>query len=219
MATRGRTGDGAPASPPLRADAARNRAQVLAAAREAFRESGTAAPLDEVARRAGVNIATLYRRFPDRQALIRQVVVDAFTLVLDAARAAADASRADAPSALENFMMTLVHQRDMLVLPLIGGPPISDDEVMELQRGINTALEELLDVARADGTIRADVTGLDLITSAAMVCRPLPYLPVEEATALATRHVRVFLDGLRPAVSRELPPGPTFEDFAAHLRQ
>ncbi|QRX97486.1 TetR/AcrR family transcriptional regulator [Streptomyces noursei] len=50
----------------LRADAERNRARVLSAARQVFLESGTAAPLDEIARRAGVHIATLYRRFPDR---------------------------------------------------------------------------------------------------------------------------------------------------------
>lgn len=86
-----------PPTPRLRADAARNRAQILAAARAAFRESGTAVPLDEIARRAGVNIATLYRRFPDRDALITQVVVDGFSLVLDTARAAAGNS-ADGPA-------------------------------------------------------------------------------------------------------------------------
>jgi AcrR family transcriptional regulator len=57
----------------LRADARRNREHVLAAARDVFVEQGAEAPLDEIARRAGVGIATLYRRFPDRNALIRLV--------------------------------------------------------------------------------------------------------------------------------------------------
>src|ERR687885_1855835 len=65
----------------LRADARRNREHVLAAARDVFVEHGPAAPLDEIARRAGVGIATLYRRFPDRNALIRAVVIDVLTAV------------------------------------------------------------------------------------------------------------------------------------------
>ena len=60
----------------LRADARRNREHVLAAAREVFVEQGADAPLDEIARRAGVGIATLYRRFPDRAALLRAVALD-----------------------------------------------------------------------------------------------------------------------------------------------
>jgi AcrR family transcriptional regulator len=58
----------------LRADAHRNREQIFAAAREAFPEQDVHAPLEEIACRAGVGIATLYRRFPDRRALVRQVV-------------------------------------------------------------------------------------------------------------------------------------------------
>ncbi|MEU9349199.1 helix-turn-helix domain-containing protein [Streptomyces sp. NPDC048278] len=213
--TRRTSGEGA-AAPHLRADAARNRAQVLAAARQAFRELGTAAPLDEIARRAGVNIATLYRRFPDRQALIRQLVIDGYTLVLEAAQTSADASTTDS---VENFLMAMVHQRNMLVLPFIGGPVVDDEEVSALQREINATLEKLLDAARGDGTIRCDVTGLDLITSAALACRPLPHIPDAGAAALATRHVRVFLDGLQSSVTRELPPPPAREEIAVHLRQ
>jgi AcrR family transcriptional regulator len=61
-----RGGDG----PGLRADAERNRERIVAAAREVFAERGLAAPLEEVARRAGVGVATLYRRFPTRAALV-----------------------------------------------------------------------------------------------------------------------------------------------------
>src|SRR5258708_7601532 len=60
----------------LRADARRNRDQILSAARDVFVEVGPGAPFDAIARRAGVGIATLYRRFPDRQALMRAVVLD-----------------------------------------------------------------------------------------------------------------------------------------------
>ncbi|MEU1532412.1 TetR/AcrR family transcriptional regulator [Streptomyces fagopyri] len=203
--------------PRLRADAERNRAQILGAARGAFRELGTAAPLDEIARRAGVNIATLYRRFPDRDALIRQVVVDGFTLVLRTVRRALEAAPRDSLAAIGEFLLTLVDEREMLVLPLIGGPVTDDPEAAALQREIVTALEDLLATARAQGVVRPDATAVDLIATGALSCRPLPHLPVEQASALATRHVRIFLDGLRPDGARPLPPPLTNEDLTVHL--
>jgi AcrR family transcriptional regulator len=61
---------------PKRADARRNYEKVLAAARDAFAEGGTATSLEEIARRAQVGIGTLYRHFPNRQALLEAVYVD-----------------------------------------------------------------------------------------------------------------------------------------------
>ncbi|WP_435283492.1 TetR/AcrR family transcriptional regulator [Streptomyces koelreuteriae] len=215
--TRGTPAKGT-AQPRLRADAARNREQVLTAARQAFRELGTAAPLDEIARRAGVNIATLYRRFPDRDALIRQVLVDGYTLVLEAARSATEAAASSPGTAVEQFLLALVDRRDELVLPLIGGPITDGDQLIGLQREIADTLERLLAAARSADAVRADVTAVDLIMAGALVCRPLPYLPGQQSTALARRHVQVFLDGLRPAPSRPLPSGPSHEDITAHLQ-
>jgi AcrR family transcriptional regulator len=61
---------------PKRADARRNYEKVLAAAREAFAEGGTSTSLEEIARRAAVGIGTLYRHFPNRQALLEAVYVE-----------------------------------------------------------------------------------------------------------------------------------------------
>ena len=66
----------------LRADARRNEEQVLQAAREKFVERGIDCPLEEIARRAGVGIGTLYRRFGDRDGLVKAVLVDALELSL-----------------------------------------------------------------------------------------------------------------------------------------
>ncbi|MEU0009517.1 TetR/AcrR family transcriptional regulator [Streptomyces sp. NPDC006314] len=206
-----------PPTPRLRADAARNRAQILAAARAAFRESGTAVPLDEIARRAGVNIATLYRRFPDRDALITQVVVDGFSLVLDTARAAAETAQTDPLAAVESFLQGMIDNRELLSLPLIGGPTTNDPHARRLQQQIAVALEEILTAGRGRKALRCDVTAVDLIATAALICRPLPHLPPEQAAALATRHLRVFLDGLHPEHTRDLPAPPTHEEMTAHL--
>lgn len=211
---------GSSSSPPrLRADAARNRAQILTAARAAFRELGTAAPLDEIARRAGVNIATLYRRFPDREALVRQVVVDGFTVVGEASRRALESAPTDALAAIEQLLMDMISKRDELALPLIGGPTTNDERAAELQRSNTDRIRQILHLAHAQGAVRDDVTPVDIVAAGAMACRPMPYIPAEQATAIATRHVRIFVDGLRPPHSRPLSaPSPTPEQLFANLR-
>ena len=81
----------------LRADAAHNRERILAVARELLAERGADIPMDEVARRAGVGIATLYRRFPTRESLVRAGLFDimeGFGQVLAEAKGAEDAAAA-----------------------------------------------------------------------------------------------------------------------------
>ncbi|MGI5472586.1 TetR/AcrR family transcriptional regulator [Streptomyces sp. CA-132043] len=89
----------------LRADARLNREQIIAAARDLLAERGPDVPAEEVARRAGVGTGTLYRRFPDRQALMRAVAFDGFHRVVAIARTAED-EEPDAWRALSRF----VHQ-------------------------------------------------------------------------------------------------------------
>ncbi|OON80024.1 TetR family transcriptional regulator [Streptomyces tsukubensis] len=188
----------------MRADARRNREKILAAARELFREQGTAVALDDVARRAGLGIGTLYRRFPDREALIREVAVEGFRTGL-AAIEAAKYSGARPMAALEELFRRIVEERERLVMPLIGGPLARDESVRELQRSIVRAVADLLSAGRDTGEVRADVTPFDLISAAAMVCRPMPHIPRSQARALAERHVTVYLHGLRPEGAKALP--------------
>lgn len=204
--------------PPLRADAQRNRERILAAARELFRERGTAVALDDIARRAGVGAGTLYRRFPDRDALIRQVIVDGFEICLAAVRAAQQERTDDPAGALERLFRRVVEQRERLVLPLIGGPVTRDRQVQELQHAIRDGVEEILAAGRAAGVVRADVTPEDLITAAAMACRPMPHLPDEVSAALAVRHVAVYLHGLRPEGAAPLPAAaPSPDAIGRHV--
>lgn len=188
----------------LRADARRNREKILAAARELFREQGTAVALDDIARRAGVGIGTLYRRFPDRDALITDVALEGFETGL-AAVEAARAAGGGAVAVLDEMFRRVVEQRDRLVMPLIGGPVVRDPRVRKLQRAILGALEEVLAEGRAEGVLRGDITPFDLVGAAAMTCRPMPHLPRETAGALAARHVAVYLHGLRPHGALALP--------------
>ena len=202
----------------LRADAARNRELILTAARAAFRERGTSAPLDDIARSAGVNIATLYRRFPDRGALIRQVVLDAYTVVRDETRLART-RLAEPVGAIEGFLLNLVRQRDQLVLPLLGGPAVDNPEIFSMQREIAGNLEAVLTAGRAAGTVREDLNSVDLITASALVCRPMPHLSVADATNLSARHVRVFVDGMRPLGARPIPAPVTHASLTAQFNR
>jgi AcrR family transcriptional regulator len=73
-------------TPGLRVDAERNRLRIVAAAREAFAESGLDVPMDEVARRAGVGVGTLYRRYPTRAELVAAAFEQKMTAYAEAAR-------------------------------------------------------------------------------------------------------------------------------------
>ena len=84
----------------LRADARRNRDQLVDAAGALFAERGPDVPMEEIARRAGVGVGTLYRRFPDRDALVRAVAYESLQRVVANARSAAgepDVRRAALP--------------------------------------------------------------------------------------------------------------------------
>ena len=71
---------------PLRADARRNRARVLEVAQQVFAEEGLAVPIDEIARRAGVGVGTVYRHFPTKDALFEAIIVERLCAVGEAAR-------------------------------------------------------------------------------------------------------------------------------------
>src|SRR5271165_3214213 len=90
---------------PKRADARRNYDKVVAAAREAFAERGASTSLEEIARRAGVGIGTLYRNFPNRQSLLEAVYLDE---VDDVSRSAAEFARLEPWEALSGWLHRVV---------------------------------------------------------------------------------------------------------------
>jgi len=153
---------------PRRADARRNYELVLAAAREVFDELGVTAPLDEIARRAGVGNATMYRHFPTRRDMVIAVYAEEVTALGELGRTLlADRSPADALFAwLRAF---IAHVSTKGELPLA----ISDDEAgqrsalyREWHATMHTAAADLLRRAQEAGAIRADLDVADLLASA-----------------------------------------------------
>jgi AcrR family transcriptional regulator len=183
---------------PLRADARDNRRRLLEAARDVFIERGSAAPLDEIARRAGTGIATLYRRFPDRRTLVREVVRDALQRTIEEARQAAE-DEPDPFRALARYMHRAIDVRTAAVIPaLLGEIPFDDEEIRRARETGAAALQALVDAAHQAGTLRADVTSGDVGMLIARVSRPLPGgFPPETNARLSHRHLDLVIDGLR----------------------
>jgi AcrR family transcriptional regulator len=200
-------------SAPLRADARRNREQVLAAARDVFVEQGADAPLDEVARQAGVGIATLYRRFPDRETLWRAVALDVLERAA-AEAAAAEASEPDALAGLARYMHRALDLRISAVMPaMLGHLTLDDDELTAARERAVAPVLRMLCAAQAAGLLRPDVAFGDIGTLLVRLSRPLPGpFPRELDLALAHRHLDLLLAGLRGAAPLG-GPGLTLEDL------
>lgn len=186
-------------SRPLRADAQRNREQILAAARDVFVERGPGAALEEIARRAGIGIATLYRRFPDREALMRAVVLDALVRTADEVRLALT-EESDAFEALVRYLHGVLDIGTAAVIPILMTEfPFEGDE--EIERASTTTaqlVQRVVDGAQAHGSLRSDVTFGDLGLMVVRLSRPLvgPFTP-ELSASLAHRHLDLLIDGLR----------------------
>ncbi|MGZ9931474.1 TetR/AcrR family transcriptional regulator [Streptomyces sp. NC-S4] len=199
----------APASatgaPRPRADAVRNRERILTAARELFVESGSTAPFDEVARRAGVGNATLYRHFPDRSTLVHHVVL--FTM--GRVTASAEASLAEEPdafAALCRFTHAAADERIGALCPMLGdGFDGEHPELMAAQTALADAVVTLLTAGQDAGLVRTDIGIGDLMVALSQLSRPLPGVACLDTDRFAHRHLQLFLDGLRAPARSELP--------------
>jgi AcrR family transcriptional regulator len=201
---------------PLRADARDNLRRLLDAARDVFIEQGDGAPLDEIARRAGIGIATLYRRFPDRRALIRAVVLDAMRRSMDEARQAAR-EEDEAFRALVRYMHLAIDGRTAAVIPaLLGAIDFDDEDIARGRQESAAAFDALVDAARRAGGLRTDVTSGDIGMLIVRMTRPLPgSFPAELNNGLSHRHLDLLVDGLRPATREPVLSGPalTIDDL------
>jgi AcrR family transcriptional regulator len=182
----------------LRSDARRNHRQLLTAARDVLLERGAGAPLDEVARRAGVGIGTLYRRFPDRQALLRAVALEALA---DSRGAAEEAltQESEGFAALTRYLRAALSSRVSAVLPLVLDRLGDDDEELRAAREASAELvQRIVDAAHADGSLHPQVGFADLGTLLVRLSRPLPgSVPIGLNDQLAHRHLDLVLAGLR----------------------
>jgi AcrR family transcriptional regulator len=190
----------------MRADARRNRERILDAATELFVEQGVDVPLDAIARRADVGIATLYRRFPERDALVSAVALEAFTSVH---RHAEGVVGAGGGSILRRFFLGIAELRvGVLMASLL--PAISelavDAELEAAFEDMEQAIAALTAAAQAAGELREDVSADDLMLLLAMITRPLEGVPEEYTEAITPRLLHLVIEGLRPSGVSTPPP-------------
>ncbi|MGA5060800.1 TetR/AcrR family transcriptional regulator [Streptomyces pseudogriseolus] len=201
-------------APRPRADALRNRERIVAAAREMFTEFGPEVPLDEIARRAGVGNATVYRNFPDRDALVREVVCSVMDRTVRAAEQALSET-GDAFEALERFAHTAADERISALCPMVSSTfDRSHPDLEEARRRVEALVARLMDRAREAGQLRDDVEYGDLMVGVAQLSRPPAGTACMNADRFVHRHLQLFLDGMRAPARSALPGSAvTVEDL------
>lgn len=197
-----------------RADALRNRERIVTAAREMFVELGPDVPLDDIARRAGVGNATVYRNFPDRDALVREVVCSVMDRTAEAARQAL-AETGDAFGALEHFVHVAADERIGALCPMVASTfDENHPDLVAARLRAEQLVGEVMERARQAGQLRDDVGIGDLMVAVAQLSRPPAGTACPSADRFVHRHLQLFLDGLR-APARSVLPGAavTMEDL------
>jgi AcrR family transcriptional regulator len=203
--------NGMPSQAPLRSDARRNRDQILRVAKEIFAARGLTVPMDEIAREAEVGVGTLYRRFPDREALIRAVFRDSVRAIAAETRAALEQE----PTAWD-ALVRIIRQSAQLRLSMrlhahratVAAIVREDEEIERYRREVFDVLDEVVRRAQGEGSLRADVGLGDLAVLFVSVVHQPHNLAPEAAELAPGRVLGIMLDGLRARDAGALPGRP-----------
>jgi AcrR family transcriptional regulator len=201
----------------LRSDAERNRRLVLEAAAQAFAEQGLDVGMAEIARRAGVGNATVFRRFPTKDALIEAIVDEKIAeLIAETERAA---QIADPWDALVDVLETTaaLQARDHGFFQATEEFVLRHPGLLRRYRPIIAAIDSLVSRAQDAGVVRGDVTALDLLglVKGSVACLPPSRNLRDDGWR---RYLSIMLDALRPGAATPLPVPPlTYEEMEAAL--
>ncbi|MFC3891887.1 TetR/AcrR family transcriptional regulator [Lentzea rhizosphaerae] len=194
----------------MRADARENRARVLAVARELFAERGLEVPMAAIARRAGVGVATLYRRFPTKEAL----VLEAFTEQFDVCQAVFEEALIDPDpwrgfcTMIEKVCLLQATDRGFTAAFVASFPDMHSEVRDRTWQGFAALVQR----AKDSGQLRADFSPHDL-TLVLLANSGLAGVPVEVAVAASQRLVAYLLEAFRAGTSSLPPPVPLSLDL------
>ena len=190
---------------PLRADARRNRERIVKAAKAVFAAKGNETQMDDIARRAKVGVGTVYRHFPTKDALVRALVADRVTQIIQFAR-----EGLENPDPWDGFRSALwrggeLGARDRALSQLFnerGGFSEAPEEKAELFATMHALIER----AKAAGVVRDDLRVEDIPVIMCGVLSSMNAMAVGNAPGPWERHLSIVLDGLRaPAATSRLP--------------
>jgi AcrR family transcriptional regulator len=188
---------------PRRADAERNRARILAAARELFAERGPDASMPELAERAGVGVGTVYRAFPDKDHLLGAILAERMRWYASQIELVADAD--DPWEAFTEVIWkgAALHIKDRAFHQCV---PTEFDfqEIRDATHRTLDAFQRLIERAQAAGAMRRDVVAEDL----PMLLKGVGLAREAGAGVAWERHLAVVIDGLRAEGAHPLPTEP-----------
>jgi AcrR family transcriptional regulator len=190
---------------PLRADAQRNHDRIIGAAHEAFAELGLEVSMEEIARRAKVGPATLYRRFPSKQELLR-AIFDARVAELEPELAAARSAADPWEGLLAGMRAVLdIQARNMAFVQVLAQAGALTQLKSEITELIFAPLCELFARAQASGQLRADLHPRELPLLIAMVAATVKHDEHCAAPVHWQRYLTLLADGLRTPEPSALP--------------
>lgn len=177
---------------PRRSDARRNREHIIEVARAAFAEAGAAASMNEIARRAGIGMATLYRNFPNRRALLEALYVGNVEQLVSTVAELQQLPPADALTTFLRRFARHFSDKQSLAAELLLEGDASSPVFTDSRRMVFQAVDGLLDRAQQAGQIRTDITLDQLMDLVGGV------LAIPSTDAEYVEHILdVALDGLR----------------------
>lgn len=196
-----------PCVKPLRRDAERNRQLILQAGRELFAERGLTVTLDDIAARAGVGVGTVYRRFPDRDALVEALFVEKIGQLVERAKAAL--ALPDPWDSLEQFMRDHLHSQaeDRAYASVVLTNAHGNETMMRAKAELTPIVTRIVERAQEAGVVRADLAMSDVPMLMMMLGAGL------DATRdlqpdVWERYFTIALDGLRPGATTPMPCAP-----------
>ena len=193
-----------PSPRPLRRDAERNRQRIMAAARDVFAQRGFGASLDEIAEHAGLGVGTVYRRFPNKNALIDALFAEAADRLVVLARAAAQAK--DAWDGLVGLLTDIaelqVGDRGLRDLMLSGG--VSPARSLVMRDTLKPLIDPLVQRAKDEGGLRRDFDSGDISVLQLMIAAAFEFTRPCAPDGWR-RYLTLMVDGLRECRSSVTP--------------
>jgi AcrR family transcriptional regulator len=190
-----------------RADAKRNRARILEAARACLATHGHEAQIDDIAGKAGVGIGTVYRHFPTKEALLEALAAQHFHRLAEAAREALEHS--DPWDGLSGFLGRAAEWQanDRALAEVMAAEPDVIARAAMDREDLHQAVAKLVDRAQAAGKLRRDIVAADV---------PMLMCGLGRATRVGSagptmswkRYLAIMLDGLRAPGTSKLPDAP-----------
>lgn len=199
-----------PVERPLRRDAQRSREKVLRAAADLFARHGIDVGFDEIAHAAGVGVGTVYRRFPDRDALIDALFSEKLSVAVNVATTALTAP--DPWQAVERFVLDSIQMQvqDRGLMQVLANSRLGDQRLDEMRHAMAEHVGALVEQARQAGVIRPDIEPIDLV----MIAHLLGGLRLDNDEEIWHRYAALFLDSIHSQHALDLPgPPPTIGQF------